>query len=135
DLGFRLAMDPGALEGDGVFLPLIDVLRVDLEAYSGPAFSDLAERVRPYSIRLLAEKIRNATLRDACLEAGFELFLGHGLDQPEAQGTRELPIGHLRIASLMQKLRDLDVNDSQIEELFRTDLSLSYKLLKMVNSA
>jgi EAL and modified HD-GYP domain-containing signal transduction protein len=133
--GYRLAMDTSALEGEGVFLPLLDVLRVDLAAYAGPELGELAERVRPHSIRLLAEKIRTATLRDACLEAGFELFHGSGFGRDEEREGRDLPIGHIRIASLMQKIRDMDVTDSQIEELFRTDLSLSYKLLRMVNSA
>lgn len=133
--GYRLAMDTAALEGEGAFLPLLDVLRVDLAAYAGPELGELTERVRPHSIRLLAEKIRTATLRDACLEAGFELFHGSDFGHDEEREERDLPIGHIRIASLMQKIRDLDISDGQIEEEFRTDLSLSYKLLRMVNSA
>jgi EAL and modified HD-GYP domain-containing signal transduction protein len=133
--GFRLAMDTSALEGDGAFLPLLTILRVDLEAYAGPLLDGLAERIRPHSVRLLAEKIRSATLRDACLEAGFELFHGHGFGRDDIMGGRDLPIAHLRTATLMQKVRDINVTDSQIEESFRTDLSLSYKLLRMVNSA
>jgi EAL and modified HD-GYP domain-containing signal transduction protein len=133
--GFRLAMDLAAIEEMESFLPILDTLRVDLEAYAGPLLDGLADRVRPHSIRLLAEKVRSATLRDACLEAGFELFHGYGLGHGENRAGRDLPIGHLRIAALMQKIRDIDVTDGQIEELFRTDLSLSYKLLRMVNSA
>lgn len=133
--GFRLAMDTAALEGEEFYLPLLDILRVDLTVYTGPELGRLTERVRPHSVRLLAEKVRTATLRDACLEAGFELFHGSNFGRDDQREGRDLPIGHLRIASLMQQIRDVEVTDKEIEEQFRTDLSLSYKLLRMVNSA
>jgi c-di-GMP phosphodiesterase len=48
---------------------------------------------------------------------------------------RDLPIEHLNTFRLLKLVRDPKTPDAEIEEMLRRDVALSYKLLRMVNSA
>jgi EAL and modified HD-GYP domain-containing signal transduction protein len=134
--GYRLALDAAsAIDGAAGLLPHCEIVRVDVQAHGGPELAEVAGRLRAHPVRLLAENVQNLAVRDACLRAGFELFQGFEFSRPEVLAKRDLPVDYLRTAMLMQQIRDLDVTDARIEEEFRTDLSLTYKLLRMVNSA
>src|SRR5262249_50418238 len=66
---------------------------------------------------------------------GFELFEGYRFAAPETLTRRDLPIEHMLTFRLLRLVRDTNTKDSEIEELLRCDVALSYKLLRMVNSA
>jgi len=48
---------------------------------------------------------------------------------------RDLPIEHVLTFRLLKMVRDPKTNDSELEDVLRRDVALSYKLLRMVNSA
>src|SRR5690606_42025435 len=60
---------------------------------------------------------------------------GYYFSRPENLATRTLLPEWGRVASLLQMLSDDRSHDHEIEEAFRSDPSLSYKLLRMVSSA
>lgn len=134
--GYRLATEGhGLVPEESPLLKWCDIVRIDVRATEPAALEDLAQRLRPFGVALLAQNVENRLVRDACLELGFELFQGYEFSIPEVLVRRDVAIDHLRTFHLMRQLRDYDVTNATIEAAFRTDLSLSYKLLRMVNSA
>lgn len=134
--GFRLALDDAVL--DRRIEPLLrvaSIVKVDVLAQPPETLVGIRERVAPYHVTLLAEKVETAAVRDACRALGFELFQGYYFSRPENLATRTLLPEWGRVASLLQMLSDDRSHDHEIEEAFRSDPSLSYKLLRMVNSA
>lgn len=135
-MGYRLAIEGhGPVPEESPLLKWCDIVRIDVASTEPAALEDLARRLQPFGVALLAENVENRETRDVCLEVGFELFQGYAFSVPEVLVRKDVAIDHLRTFQLMRQLRDYDVTDSKIEEAFRTDLSLSYKLLRMVNSA
>jgi len=122
-------------EPSASLLPHIRMIKVDLRDHGPASLTRLAAQVRPYGVRLLAEHAENRAVRDACLRLGFELFQGYRFTQPEVLARHDLPIQHVQTFKLLKELRDPQVHESVVEESFRRDVSLSYKLLRMVNSA
>lgn len=116
-------------------LPHVRMIKVDLRGHGPASLTRLAAQVRPYGVRMLAEHADNRAVHDACLRLGFELFQGYRFNQPEVLTRSEIPIQHLQTFRLLKELRDPAVHDSVIEESFRRDVGLSYRLLRMVNSA
>lgn len=116
-------------------LPHVRMIKVDLRDHGPASLTRLAAQVRPYGVRLLADHAGNRAVRDACLRLGFELFQGYRFTQPEVLARRDLPIQHIQTFKLLKQLRDPLVHESAIEESFRRDVTLSYKLLQLVNSA
>lgn len=135
-MGYRLAIEGrGLVPEESPLIKWCDIVRIDVRATDPAALEDLAQRLRPFGVALLAQNVENRETRDVCLRQGFELFQGYEFSIPEVLVRRDVAIDHLRTFHLMRQLRDYDVTNTKIEEAFRTDLSLSYKLLKMVSSA
>ncbi len=122
-------------EQSASLLPHVRMIKVDLSDHGPASITRLAAQVRPYGVRLLAEHAENRAVHDACLRLGFELFQGYRFTQPEVLARHDLPIQHVQTFKLLKELRDPLVHESVVEESFRRDISLSYKLLRMVNSA
>jgi len=134
--GFRLALDDVVL--DRRIEPLLDlasIVKVDVLGQAPEVLAGIRDRLAPYGVTLLAEKVETAEMRDACLRLGFELFQGYLFGRPQNLATRTLLPEWGRLADLLHMLGDSQCHDHQIEEAFRSDPALSYRLLRMVNSA
>src|SRR5690606_31039992 len=111
------------------------MVKVDVLTYSPAELRELVSRLRQYDVRLVAEKVETRLARDICRQVGFDYFQGYFFCRPQSYAKRSLPMNWLSVLRLLNMVQDLDVSDSEIEEAFRTDLPLTYKLLRMVNSA
>jgi EAL and modified HD-GYP domain-containing signal transduction protein len=116
-------------------LRLAEIVKVDIATTDATALPDLAGWLRSFHVRLLAVNVRHRMERDSCAALGFELFEGYRFSAPETLTRRDLPIEHVVTFRLLKMVRDPKTNDSEIEEVLRRDVALSYKLLRMVNSA
>src|SRR6185503_17394021 len=91
--------------------------------------------VRPFGVSCLAERVETRTMRDECAALGFELFQGYFFARPETIGGRDIPLEQASIVRLLNLLRDPDRIDTDLEGVFKADLRLTYRLLRIVNSA
>lgn len=134
--GYNLALDSFAFtDATASLLDDVRTVKVDVREHGPASLTKLAERLRPWRVRMIADHAESRVVRDACLRLGFELFQGYRFNQPEILARRELPIQHVHTFKLLKELRDPRVHESVVEEGFRRDVTLSYKLLRMVNSA
>lgn len=133
--GFRLAVDDFVYTPEArPLLDLADVVKVDV-LQSWDEIDTLVETLRPFQVELLAEKVETLEMHKRCRELGFTLFQGFHYFRPETLTHRDLTTETAAIARLLGLLADLSVTDRDIEEVFRSDPSLSFKLLRLVNSA
>lgn len=134
--GYRFSIDsdrPEELPED--YLRLAEIVKIDVAATDPKLLTDLAAWLRGYHVRMLATHVRHRMERDRCTAMGFELFEGYSFAAPETLMRRDLPVEHMLTFRLLKLVRDPRANDGEIEELLRRDVALSYKLLRMVNSA
>ncbi len=136
DGGYTIALDDFEYaEKFDPLLRLADVVKLDVLALEGEALDRTVARLRPFGVRLLAEKVEDAVVHQRCMTLGFELFQGYHYSRPETLSRRDLSVEQLNIVRLLNILMDERTPDEQLEDIFREDVSLSYKLLRMVNSA
>jgi c-di-GMP phosphodiesterase len=134
--GYSIALDdfvfrPGMEE----LLVLAAIVKIDLLAHDEQSLSDLVQKLRPYGGALLAEKVEDAATHQRCVDLGFELFQGYHFSRPQMLERRDLSIEQLNVMRLLNIINDQETSDHDLETIFRGDVSLSYKLLRMVNSA
>ena len=89
----------------------------------------------PYGGIILAERVETVEMRNTCASLGFGYFQGYFFSKPETLAKQDLSAAQLTILRLMNLLRDPDTTDVALEDAFRGDVSLTYKLLRSVNSA
>ncbi|HEU4631066.1 MAG TPA: HDOD domain-containing protein [Gemmatimonadaceae bacterium] len=134
--GYTLALD------DFVYSPAYDpllriarIVKVDVLDRPVEDLQLLLQELARFDVRCLAERVENAEVHAQCAALGFELFQGYFYARPEILSGREVPVQQANILRLLNLLRDADASDQQLEDAFRGDLLLTYKLLRIVNSA
>jgi c-di-GMP phosphodiesterase len=135
-LGFRLALD------DFVYTPAYDALmelrpivKLDVLDRSAAEVEAAMAPLRRWPATFLAERVENAEVRDYCRALGFELFQGYFFQKPEVLAKRGVTVDQVQLFSLFNQLNNDTVHDSRIEETFRGNPALTFKLLRMVNAA
>jgi len=113
-------------------IELVDVVKVDL-----PYVKDLTAQVsalRRFKVKLLAEKVETYEDYERCKDLGFDYFQGYFFCKPEIIEGQTMPESKIAVLRALQKVMTATVvND--IQDVVKQDVSLSYRLLKYINSA
>ncbi len=134
--GYRLALDDYVYsEATKPLLDLASIVKVDVLNRTEEELREVARQLKPTGVRLLAERVETAKIRDACAKMGFELFQGYLFSKPETLSKTDVSAGQLAIMRLLNLLNDPNTNDSALDAAFQGDVALSYKLLRIVNAA
>lgn len=134
--GYVLALDD--FEGDPGFEPLcelVDIIKVDILGKSPRQVADIVKGVSGYNAALLAEKVENHDVFKVCKGLGFTYFQGFFFNRPEIIPGRKLSASQVAKVKLLKELSALDTDPARLVEIIQTDLSISYRLLKYINSA
>jgi EAL and modified HD-GYP domain-containing signal transduction protein len=134
--GYRLALDDYVDGGpQASLLDLATIVKLDVLGRPMEEIRRVSEPLRGRGLTLLAERVETAEVRDGCRDLGFELYQGYFFSRPELITRKGISTEQTAIIQLMNRLRDESVGDAELEETFRRDPALSFKLLRMVNSA
>ena len=134
--GYSLALDDFIHRSEYVpLLELASVVKIDVLDRSEADLARVAAELRPYGVQLLAERVETSAIRDSCRRLGYTFFQGYFYSRPQIVSHRELGVEHSTLVRLMNLLDDATVSDATIEDAFKGDPSLSYKLLRIANSA
>ncbi len=91
--------------------------------------------VRQYPVQLIAEKVETAEQFGKCRELGFDYFQGHLFCRPQLMQGRKIPVSRLAAMRLIVKLNAAEVNVDELQKTISEDVTLTYKLLRYINSA
>lgn len=135
--GYTVALDD--YQGDptqAAIIELADIVKIDIRRL--PSLTTLTDIINRYSrpeLTWLAEKVETQEEFQQCLEAGCELFQGYFFSRPADVYGKRLPDNQLAVLQLLHTLNDPNSEVEQITAIMQTDPQLSYKLLRIVNSA
>jgi EAL and modified HD-GYP domain-containing signal transduction protein len=117
--------------------PLLDLMayvRIDLSNLGTMAFGSLRQRLRAASTELVANQVETQQdYRKACA-AGFTLFQGYYFCRPELIQNAKVPANRLLHFDLLRELNKDPLNLKTLSPLVARDASLTYRLLRLVNS-
>ena len=117
------------------FFPFIDFIKLDIRQMSIAECSLFIKRCQPYShLRFIAEKVETQQEFSAAQEAGFEYFQGYYFQQPQVISHRILTTDEMMAFELLSAISEDEIDYNRLTELFSRDLTLSYYLLRYVNS-
>jgi EAL and modified HD-GYP domain-containing signal transduction protein len=134
-LGFRLALDD--FDWNPKFEPLVelaDYIKVDFAQQDTAGRAFLRRRLGGVSVALVAEKVETQEdYEQACAE-GFKLFQGYYFCRPILLKNRKVPANGLAHIEILQLLQTGAIDICKLSRLVKRDTSLSYRLLRLVNS-
>jgi c-di-GMP-related signal transduction protein len=135
DAGYRLALDFISDPESERLLPFVKFLKIDVRSMSNAAAATLVKRFAAGNAKVIAEKVESADAFKEAKAAGFSLFQGYYFCRPITCKATALPQRKLAYMQLLAALRQPNVGVREIEEIVKHDVSLSYRVLRCVNSA
>ncbi len=133
--GYTLALDD--FVGDSGYEPLLelaDLVKVDLLNMAPPKVMAVTKPLKARGVDLLAEKVEDKKTLQLTKTLGYALFQGYYFSRPDIISGRTLPVGAMARVRLLQELSREDYNVKTLSRIISTDTSLSYRLLRYINS-
>ncbi|MGE3536443.1 MAG: EAL and HDOD domain-containing protein [Candidatus Tectimicrobiota bacterium] len=114
---------------------LADIIKIDVLALERDALREHVQRLRHYNVQLLAEKVETQDDVTYCRELGFDYFQGYFFCRPDVVKGQRSPTNRLVILELLAKLQNPATSFQELETIISRDVSLSYKILRLANTA
>lgn len=136
DKGFRFALDDFVYSPDwDPLIDLVGIIKLDLTISSFEENKTLINKLSNRNIVFLAEKVETHTDYQAYKDIGCTLFQGYFFCRPETLKGTALSANSLSKTKLLSIINQATISFDELEETIEKDPSLSYLLLKYLNSA
>ncbi len=134
--GFKIALDDYPFTDD--FEPLLehaDFIKVDILSFDMATIAKKLDGLKNFNAQLLAEKVEDHQTYVQCLKLGFHLFQGYFFEKPQVVRGKKLESNKQMIMSILGYVYDPEADPKVIAEKVSHDAQLSYRLLRIINSA
>ena len=134
--GFRLAFDQSVmLPAYAKWLPLASFVKVENNRVTTDELKAIVNGLTDHpNIQLVVEKIETPEEFEAALSAGAKLFQGYWFSRPILVKGQTIRPAQAAIIHLINLVRN-QASTAEIEEVFKHDPTLSFNLLRFINSA
>ena len=134
--GFTIALDD-VIDPKSI-LPLLDVahiIKMELPCLSKTQIITYAKFYQQRGLKVVAEKVETLKEFEFCKNLGIDYFQGYYLCKPNLVKGRQLKPSLITRLRLLEKIQDPYVDFEDIEKVVSQDVAISYRLLRLVNSA
>jgi len=133
-LGFKLALDDHVYSPEyHEFYSVVDYVKIDILETSAEQLPEIVRKLRQWPVKLLAEKVETVEQFETCAALGFDYFQGYFFERPVVLNRKRLDVSGRAMLTLLEQLT-VDAPLEEIEQTFKANPSLSYNLLRLVNS-
>ncbi len=133
--GYRLALDQSQWDSQAApFVELADYLKIDFLRTNPGERRTLLSKMSGVKAALVAEKVETQEQFRAAKDEGFALVQGYYFCRPVVLGSRQVPANRLSQLEILRLLKDDSLNLHKLTQLVKRDPSLTYRLLRLINS-
>ena len=135
--GYMLALDDFIYREElDDLIHLADIIKVDFLATVTPEERKaVVEKLGPIGVRFLAEKVETREEFEQAAELGYEYFQGYFFSKPVIVTTKSVPAFKLNYMRIVREVQRPELNFTELDAIVKLELSLTYKLLRYINSA
>ena len=136
DLGYVLALD------DFVFRPeyrplleLANIVKIDFRTTRIAGIRNVIKDTSFSHIKFLAEKVETPEEFELAKSLGYSLFQGYYFSKPIITSEKDIPESKVKCLQLLTLINNPESDYDRLESIIKSDVSLTYKLLKLINSS
>jgi len=134
--GYLIALDDFEFEESKTeLIELSHIIKIDVKQIGLEKLPDVVRQIAPFGKILLAEKVETEEEFEFCKGLGFKYFQGYFLSKPIVVKHKTLAPNNTLLLQILAKTQDPVVEFGELEELISRDVGISYKLLRLINSA
>lgn len=134
--GYLLALDD--FKYHPRYQPLIqlaDIIKVDFQSTRGEKERQDVIKQGGNRVKYLAEKVETLDEYNQAKEIGYSYFQGYYFSKPVIVAGKEIPSHKLNLVQILKEIHQPEMDFTRLGEIIQRDVSLSYKLLRFINSA
>jgi EAL and modified HD-GYP domain-containing signal transduction protein len=133
--GYRIALDDFAWSPAWRgFVDLADYVKIDLEQTTPEQRRGLIAQLKDSRAKLVGERVETQADLEMARREGFSLFQGYYFCRPVLMENRAIPANQLVHLEMLSALHEEPLDTRRVSNLVKRDASLTYRLLRMVNS-
>jgi len=134
--GYTVAVD-GDLDDEAAapLMPMVDIVKLRMNGPPSPLTRERIHKLQSEGTQVLADQITTAEELAHCVTLGCDFFQGNNLSIPSTGGKEKLAAEKTTLLELMAELHAPEPDILDLEKIIRRDVSLSYQLLRYINSA
>jgi EAL and modified HD-GYP domain-containing signal transduction protein len=134
--GYTLALDDFVMdEKYRPILEFVDIIKLELPEMDDATLAKTISSLKQYKVKILAEKIETPELFNRCKELGCDMFQGYFLAKPEIIKGKKIAANKMAVLSLISEIQAPEIDMTGLTKIISRDPALSFKLLKLINSA
>ncbi|MCW8955772.1 MAG: HDOD domain-containing protein [Gammaproteobacteria bacterium] len=134
--GYKIALDD--FEFQDKYTPLLqlaDYIKLEVNTRTEDELAEHLRIVSTYSAKIIAEKVETQEIYNICKNLGFKYFQGFFFCRPQLVKHKHIPANKLVVLNLLSKLQNPDLDYEEFESILAQDITLTYKLMRYINSA
>ncbi|MDA1266270.1 MAG: HDOD domain-containing protein [Planctomycetota bacterium] len=133
--GYTIALDDYVDKpGYDRLVQLADIIKVDFQLADSDERRRLIETYSREGLTFLAEKVETNEEYHEGLEVGFELFQGYFFCKPETTARKDVAGSKKSYVDFLREVNRPELELERLETIIKSDVSLSAKLLRYLNS-
>jgi len=134
-LGYTLALDDFQYSKEyDELIKYIDIIKVDFLQTTGTERETIINKFKKYNIKFLAEKVETLDDVEQAMKLGYSYLQGYFFSKPNIVAGKEISVNDTFSMKTLKELQSSSLTLDKLEEITKEDVSLSYKLLKLINS-
>lgn len=135
-LGYLIALDDFVYDDSKrALVENADLVKVDVLAMSAAQLAQQVTLLKTFNKPLLAEKVEDFDTFSRCKALGFDYYQGYFFSRPNIVKGKHTPSSKLSIMQLLAKINAPDLEFRDLEKLIVQDVTMSYRILRYINSA
>lgn len=134
--GYAIALDDFVFKAE--LRPLIElasIIKIDFKLTPIEQIDQMVRLFKGYNVKLLAEKIETYNEFEIALSMGFIYFQGNFFSKPEIISGQEIVPAKISLLQIVGEANKKNCSFEKLEKLISREVSISYKLLRYINSA
>jgi EAL and modified HD-GYP domain-containing signal transduction protein len=134
--GHRIALDDYSTQvSDPRLLEFADIVKLEITHPPAGELERLVKELKPRGVQLIAENVETPEDFEACVALGFAGFQGYFLQHPQTFRAKRVPSSRLSTLRLVASLSNEQYSIDEVELLISQNVSMSYHVLRCINSS
>lgn len=136
DAGYTLALDDFVGQpGFEPFLEYTDLIKVEILGQTKEQIKTITSKLKKTKCKLLAEKVEDKETFEFVKKLGYDYFQGYFFSRPEIVPGRKIASSAMAKIELLKLLNQQECEFDELTTVIGRDISLSYRLLRFINSS
>jgi len=134
--GHRIALDDYSPQvSDPRLLEFADIVKLEISHPPAAELAKLVAELKPRGLQLIAENVETPEDFESSIALGFSGFQGYFLQHPQTFRAKRVPSSRLSTLRLVASLSNEQYSVDEIELLISQNVSMSYHVLRCINSS